>query len=252
MSLLLEFTCHRPLDGFRVLRLDRNKWPVEKDGIVRPPDKPSDDEKYALERWYDWLFGAFDPYERRVVHLLVPRSPKRESYSLFDEAPALFSEFADVPLTIKGVIGFADRYGSLRQGPRPDDLPDDLDLWIKSIRKMRRAVDAWESAKETGDFKKIVSIIEHRGERRRGSLAGTQLNALLETDPSGAPRLCVRPSSFLEALWTQLTLAVEGDQNLRRCAVCTGWFPVESGRSDKEYCSVACRMRAYRKRKGVG
>jgi hypothetical protein len=40
--------------------------------------------------------------------------------------------------------------------------------------------------------------------------------------------------------------------NLRACVQCRKWFTLEAGRgrSDKEYCSNACRMRAYRKRKG--
>jgi hypothetical protein len=34
-------------------------------------------------------------------------------------------------------------------------------------------------------------------------------------------------------------------------ALCRKWFTIEEGqgRSDKQYCSNACRMRAYRKRK---
>jgi hypothetical protein len=41
---------------------------------------------------------------------------------------------------------------------------------------------------------------------------------------------------------------------LRTCVQCRKWFTLEAGRgrSDKEYCSNACRMRAYRKRKGSG
>jgi hypothetical protein len=50
-----------------------------------------------------------------------------------------------------------------------------------------------------------------------------------------------------------LILAIDGNLNLRSCVQCRKWFTLEAGkgRSDKEYCTNACRMRAYRKRKGT-
>ncbi len=59
------------------------------------------------------------------------------------------------------------------------------------------------------------------------------------------------PSSLIGALWLQLALAVEGNKEHRQCHECKSWFEIfpGSGRPDKLYCSDACRMRAYRKRK---
>ena len=116
---------------------------------------------------------------------------------------------------------------------------------------MCRAVDAWESSKGQGDYKKLVGLINRCGERGRSSdEASTDTSFLLAVDANGEPQMCIRPRSLLDALWAQLTLAVIGKQNLQRCAVCSTWFPIEAARSDKEYCSRACQMRAYRKRKG--
>ncbi len=192
-------------------------------------------------------WGVFAPHWSSAVHFLVPCSAKIKSYDLFDTERGLFLEFAETPQTVEGVIAFADECGRLGA----DELwPELVEDWIKGIRAMRRAVDAWNSAKEQGDYRKLVALINRRGQRGHISYeATTDISFLLNAN--GEPQMCIRPNSLLDALWTQLTLAVVGKQNLRRCAVCSTWFPVEAARSDKEYCSRACRMRAYRERKGV-
>jgi hypothetical protein len=231
------------------MRANLDKWPKGKNGELIPPDDPTDDERYVLNHWAEWILGSFVPHWSTVAHFLVPRSPKTESYDLFDRAPGLFRKFADTPQTIDGVIAFADEYGQLGGDGSWPELVED---WIRDIRAMRRAVDAWDSATENLGYKKVVGLINRRGQRGRiSNEAGTGTNFLLEVDASGEPRLCIRPRRLLDALWTQLTMAVVGKQNLQRCAVCSTWFPVEAARSDKEYCSRACQMRAYRKRKGV-
>jgi hypothetical protein len=84
---------------------------------------------------------------------------------------------------------------------------------------------------------------------------GASVELLLKKDPlSASPKLCIRPVTFQEALWAQFVLAIDGNVNLRACVQCRKWFTLEAGRGrpDKKYCSNACRMRAYRKRKGSG
>jgi hypothetical protein len=58
------------------------------------------------------------------------------------------------------------------------------------------------------------------------------------------------PGDYAKAF--ELAQAIDGSQSLRNCMVCKQWFTISAGqgRSDKEYCSDACRVRAYRKRKG--
>jgi hypothetical protein len=91
--------------------------------------------------------------------------------------------------------------------------------------------------------------------RRHLHIEGVPLELLLKKDPlSNSARLCIHPRSLWNALWVELLLAIDGNQNLRACVQRRKWFTLEAGqgRSDKEYCSNACRMRAYRKRKGTG
>lgn len=65
--------------------------------------------------------------------------------------------------------------------------------------------------------------------------------------------LRIVPGSLAGALWLQFAHAIERDSDFRRCSECGIWFElsVHSGRSDKVYCSNACRSRAYRKRQAT-
>jgi len=62
--------------------------------------------------------------------------------------------------------------------------------------------------------------------------------------------LYIVPDGLIGALWLQFARAVERDARFRQCLECTTWFEVAPGRgrSDKQFCSTACRTRAYRKR----
>ena len=61
------------------------------------------------------------------------------------------------------------------------------------------------------------------------------------------------PSNLIGALWLQFAHSVAADVDFAKCVECGTWFEVApgSGRPDKRYCSDACRMRAYRKRKAA-
>ena len=62
--------------------------------------------------------------------------------------------------------------------------------------------------------------------------------------------LYIAPEGLIGALWLQFARAVERDARFRQCTECTTWFEVAPGRgrADKQFCSTACRTRAYRKR----
>ncbi len=68
-----------------------------------------------------------------------------------------------------------------------------------------------------------------------------------------ASEISFKPNGLIGALWLQFALAVDGNTEFDRCTQCSEWFELGpgSGRPDKRYCSDACRMRAYRKRKAA-
>jgi transposase-like protein len=65
--------------------------------------------------------------------------------------------------------------------------------------------------------------------------------------------LYIVPDGLIGALWLQFARAVERDARFRQCTECTTWFEVAPGRgrTDKQFCSTACRTRAYRKRQAA-
>ena len=62
--------------------------------------------------------------------------------------------------------------------------------------------------------------------------------------------LYIVPEGLIGALWLQFARAVERDAKFRQCPECGTWFEVSPGRgrTDKQFCSTACRTKAYRKR----
>ena len=59
----------------------------------------------------------------------------------------------------------------------------------------------------------------------------------------------VVPTNLLGGLWTQLALAVDECKAYRPCENCRVWFELAPGlaRTNRKYCSDACRLRLYRR-----
>jgi hypothetical protein len=220
-------------------------------GVVPPPDA-TDDECYLLERFGRGILGPYHPdEEERIVHYIVPKTEQFEPFSLFEREPVTFLEFADIPKTHKGVIAFADRYGLLSASGL-----EDVDQWYGSIRAMKKAVSAWEHAKATHDFSKIVQLVDRRAQFSSFDALsedrGVPVCVNLNQDGSHGPvQLSIRPGTLIDALWVELALAIIGNYNYRACSVCGAYYRIEAGgdRPDKTYCSDKCRMKAYRDRK---
>jgi hypothetical protein len=204
--------------------------------------------------------------------MLQPRSERTRRFDLF-ENPDAFLEFAEMPATEDGIKTFADRYGPLfPDSPDPFVSPTTnwapmnfpgrrIDAWPEWSKAMHRTVELWVMSRKTGDFSKLIRALHrlrlglplHR--RTDDFDSGASIEVLLKEDPlGGSPKLCIRPENLVDALWAQLILKIDGKVNLHACIQCRKWFTLEAGhgRSDKVYCSDACRMRAYRKRKGRG
>ena len=179
------------------------------------------------------------------VEFLLPNSEKTKSFDLYDEDPAAYLALARTPYTREGVLALANRFG-----PLASNQCQDLSYWFGAILRMRRSITLWTKAEQTGDF---TAFLKRGG---LGSARGFTSNGvkpfLEKNEATGRARLGLAPQGLLDALWMQLALAIDGSQSLRKCAECKKWFSIRSGRgrSDKKYCSNACRMRTYRRGKG--
>jgi hypothetical protein len=263
MSALLDFECRPAIGGYDVVAFDQARVERAEDGgsLVLPPDA-TDDEWDLANRWGGLLLGPPE-LSPGVLNILRPRSERTKRFDLLQSGPSAFIEFAQTPLTPDGVKAFADRYGPLKsQHTELQQISHFwghvIEGWYGEIRDLRKAVALWDKTKTTGNFGQIIRLVEQGGESdffesQLQSEVGIVVSVLLKKDPLGAsPRLCIRPSHLRDALWVQLAHAIDGSQSLATCVECKAWFtiPAGRGRSDKQYCSDACRMRAYRKRKG--
>ena len=222
MSALLEYECRVSVGGYDVITIEDPSWPGKK------------------------------------IRVLHPRSKRTRRFDLFEFNSSAFLEFAQTPLTEDGVKDFADRYGLLSNALNASnewESGGDISLWFANIRAMRRTVELWQKSTVTGDFSRIIREVRRSSYINWKPSGGPPVALFLKIDRlSASPKLCFRPFTFQEALWAQLAWKIDGDRSLLSCAHCRKWFTLEAGRgrSDKEYCSNACRMRAYRERKGSG
>lgn len=88
----------------------------------------------------------------------------------------------------------------------------------------------------------IASHLEGHINIRPGALEG---GARLE------PAVNFVPDALLPGVWLQFALAIDADKHFRQCRVCPKWFEYrETGeRPSRQYCSNACRLKAYRARR---
>ena len=146
-----------------------------------------------------------------LQYFFEPNSERIRRFDLFEETSAPHLEFANASVTLEGAKALADRYGFLHRVDRPGYALE----WYNAIREMHDAVHAWQSAKATGDFSRLIRSIARQAKRSIGKPddSGIDANILLSKDPlSGEPRLCIRPSTLLDALWTKLALAIDGSE----------------------------------------
>jgi hypothetical protein len=121
-----------------------------------------------------------------------------------------------------------------------------------------RVERAWIAATHLGD-----GVLERyvRGDLIKPALHYVQSTINEKLEGRAVPRLLwdtkrerlglyIVPDGLIGALWLQFARAVERDSRFRQCAECGIWFELAPGtaRADKQFCSTACRTKAYRKR----
>jgi hypothetical protein len=97
---------------------------------------------------------------------------------------------------------------------------------------MRKAVSAWNRAKATHDFSKIIQLVDRRVRSFDASSEdrGVPVCVNLKQDGShGRVELNIRPGTLIDALWVQLALAIAGSYNYRACSVCGAYYRIEAG-----------------------
>lgn len=269
-----------PPSGFRWIYLEKiGQW-----RLCDPPDDwPEGDYKAATR--YEGIPGSKLTYRFHLAASIrefhsVRRTSQYGLGQMISE-PDLYLKIASTRPTPSAILGLVNTYGFLRYSPSegvvterlaisrrnaPDiaaaflDQPSDGDnvhLFIESAEKwlwmhdtINRNLRYWEIAQASGDLGRIDSELEDYN-----SLMGGSLTYQAQMDRStGQPYSTLIATSLAGMLEVQWGMSLVASTAHRQCKECPTWIAIapESARPEKIYCSDACRMRGYRKRKAQG
>ena len=159
---------------------------------------------------------------------ILPVSSDAVIYNPLDHS-GLFYDFAKIQQTEAGVLEFANKYGLLRTAG-----PNYMEQWITHIKVMNALIDSMKSDKHS---KQALNTIE------------TQMQVVPKFDP-GTLNIHFWPVSLLAAMYLQFALAVRGNKTYKQCAWCGTTFEITPriARSNRVFCSNACKQAEYRHR----
>ena len=261
MTELLEFEWERRVDGYRLERLDADllifvqnladdHWPADDGWFINLVDS-------SAPQWLLDLINREDVDENALKHdlenasdgdrYLVANGRETERYRPVDMYPALFMELADSEDTREGAARFISRYG-LPNVAKNTSIQTPADLWTMSrnIWAIKSAVRSWEQYRKTGKAKAFIKGVTD------ALLTESHLHVELREMPEhDTLSMVIVPHSLIAAIWLQFAQAITANYGFRQCDECLTWFEVApgKGRPEKRFCSSACSMRAYRKRK---
>jgi hypothetical protein len=145
-----------------------------------------------------------------------------------------------------GLPGHLSLWSEMRLST-PDPSGEPLSFWAGQIERMHRAVGLW---KELQEGRATHEQVEKLRAAVNEQLLHTAVH-LLARDPQWVGlHLDLRPLTLRGALWLQLARAVANDKKFRACQVCGKWLELspETARTNRLFCSDACRSKSYRKR----
>ncbi len=173
--------------------------------------------------------------------------------------PCLHRIVAECPPERDAILDLAGRFGlltvSLSRLPAPGKPvpsvlrpPEPVEVWKTTVRELRSATELW-----TGSPPGNVRGRELFERKLTANLARASFH-LTVVDVNGGPfRLRYRPPDLRAALWQRLAGEAAGLIPCANCPApsCGRWFLAGgASRSDKQFCSDRCRVRAFRQKSG--
>lgn len=210
------------------------------------------------------------------LEYLKALADQESEFGALVEAPDLYLKFASGRATPETILKFANQYGLLRfpqnfihitddeaaaittafQWGFPRSAPTYLAAenawsWLDTFERVRLNLQNWSELQEAGD---VVAMSQYLDDGYNYAMGGS-LTYQVRMDPdTGRIESDIIASSLADLLEVQWGMSIAANVQHRQCAECPNWFSVHpgSGRPEKQFCSDACRMRAYRKRKVEG
>jgi hypothetical protein len=119
--------------------------------------------------------------------------------------------------------------------------------WMRTFGLMQFHLSAWSDLQELGP-KALSGYLE---EGVNYDLSGSLTFQVKMDVHTGQISSEIFASNLAHAIQVQWGISLAANVMHRQCETCSVWFAVHpsSGRPEKKFCSDACRMRAYRRRK---
>jgi len=151
--------------------------------------------------------------------------------------------------------GWGFKWASPRsEGPLGEETPELLGAesarqWLGTHSRICSNIKLWNGIKNKQEPSETASFLAYCNENTNLDLS-IYLHHNGRTNEVGAEFIVRSLETLIEV---QFRMSLASSVTHRQCDECTGWMAIHpgSGRPDKQYCSDACRMRAYRKRKAA-
>lgn len=277
MTELLDFEWERLVDGYRLERVDYDlvnlinekffQQFLQEEGIGKErigevvgsaPQWLRDLSPWMwdnLENIIGSMVFNYQQTEEFSDWFLVANGRETERYRPVDMYPALFMELADSEATPEGAARFINRYGPPHRHGQPlgepiDSLvlPSGLSHLSKRMKVMKSAVRSWEKYRKTGNARALIKRVTDEIKMDTSLYV-----SLREKTKDDTISMVLVPRSLTSAIWLQFAQAITENYGFGQCDECLTWFEIApgKGRPEKKFCSNACSMRAYRKRKAT-
>jgi hypothetical protein len=190
------------------------------------------------------------------------------------DIPDLYLSFASERATPRTILNYANEFGLLRFDKSKRTLSrkvaanlepafpflekvkfeflnfyaEPASAWLREFEAAYRRLEAWAEIKAQNDPEELALFLA-ADQYFFGGQATFALNFDRSTSSITSGMMA---SSLADMLRIQFANSIAAKVLHRQCRECGTWFSVHpsSGRPEKEFCSNACRMRAYRRRHG--
>ncbi len=229
--------------GYEIVEIRRSAidWKPDDDWNVRPPADATDAERRLLAKWGIQLEPNPGEEDWEIARLIEPRNEKTRVADVFAMEPDLFVEFANINGSEGRLLSFVNRYGCLN-----DRFPPFVSSYLAAAARFQKVLRQFEADIHTGSPRWLSSF---KRLRPKGFDGENDLNVEPQFDAEGL-RIFLVPPDLETAIWLQFLMKAADNVRLTYCHSCRNFIAVAGslGRSDKKFCSTACKQRDYRRR----
>jgi hypothetical protein len=234
--------------GYRVTEIRTALEERKTEDTLRLPADATLSERRLAERWgrslRDYDFFPLRKSDGEIIRVIHPRGEQMHVADVLATAPDCFIEFANIEGSEARLLDFVNKFGCL------DHSPPFVSYHLTQAARFEKVLSQFETDKKTGSKFWLATFEKLRPAFSRDMqiLKQSILN-IVPTINAGKLQVFLEPADLLNAIWLQFLLKAD-DLRLTHCQSCRSFMAVAAslGRSDKRFCSAACKQRDYRRR----